>query len=350
MNIELRDVLRRSTRLATLWKSEGDDVRCLACAHKCLIREGLCGICKVRWNNQGELHAPFDYVAGLYPDPIEKKPFFHVLPGSLAMTFGMLGCNFHCDFCQNWYTSQVLREPQSDSAFQATRPISASEVVRLAARAGAKSVVSSYNEPFITAEWANEIFTLAKINGLRTAMVSNGYGTPEALDLLAPNLDALKIDLKCYNDKTYRQMGGVLSNVLATMTQAVERGIWVEIVTLLIPGMNDSDEEIFELARAVAGLSVDIPWHVTAYHPEHKRHDKATSAGSLLRAAEIGNEAGLRYVYAGNLPGRVSDYENTTCPHCQRVVVERSGFKVKTLGVVDGKCADCGTAIPGIWG
>ena len=213
---------------------------CLACAHRCLVRPGRRGICKVRYNNAGALLAPWGYVAGLAADPVEKKPFNHFLPGSRALTFGMLGCNYHCAFCQNWFTSQALRDPVAQASLTRIEEITPEQIAEIATRRDCASVVSSYNEPFITAEWARDIFMAAKARGLRTAMVSNGYGTAEALDLLAPHLDALKVDLKSMRDATYRQLGGVLANVLETISAAAARGIWVEVVTLVIPGMNDS--------------------------------------------------------------------------------------------------------------
>lgn len=343
------DMLKSQTREGILWREEGEAVRCLACAHRCLIRLGKSGICKVRWNHAGKLFVPNGYVVGLHPDPIEKKPFFHVLPGSIAMTFGMLGCNFHCDFCQNWFTSQYARDPRSLRAVESARLMSAEEVVKEALAYGAKSVVSSYNEPFITAEWAAEIFDVARQKGLRTGMVSNGYATVEALDYLTPRLDALKIDLKCFSDPGYRSLGGVMAHVLETIHAAVARGIWVEIVSLIIPGFNDSERELYQMASAVAAVSVDIPWHVTAYHPDYESDAPATPAQTLIKAAEIGIEAGLRYVYAGNLPGRVNSYENTHCPACGKVIVERTGFRTRVVGIKDGLCVHCGARIPGIW-
>lgn len=343
------ELIKKFTREGQLWKLEGDAVRCLACAHHCLLRAGRSGICKVRWNNSGKLFVPYGYVAGLHPDPIEKKPFFHVLPGSLALTFGMLGCNFHCDFCQNWFTSQFARDERSAQAINSIRSVSPEGLVNLALQSGARSIVSSYNEPFISAEWAGEIFDVAREHGLFTGMVSNGYATQEALDLLAPKLNALKIDLKCYSEPNYRKLGGVLNNVMETIRLAVERGIWVEVVSLIIPEFNDSDDELYQMARAVGQVSADIPWHVTAYHPDYERDAPATPPDTLIRAVEIGFEAGLSYVYAGNLPGRVNSYENTLCPRCGKTLVERTGFRAKAVGLLNGTCSACGKTIPGIW-
>ncbi len=324
---------------------------CLACAHRCLVRPGRRGICKVRYNNAGALLAPWGYVAGLAADPVEKKPFNHFLPGSRALTFGMLGCNYHCAFCQNWFTSQALRDPVAQASLTRIEEITPEQIAEIATRRDCASVVSSYNEPFITAEWARDIFMAAKARGLRTAMVSNGYGTAEALDLLAPHLDALKVDLKSMRDATYRQLGGVLANVLETISAAAARGIWVEVVTLVIPGMNDSPAELWDAARFLAGISRDLPWHVTAFHPDYKMDDTPpTSAEKLREALEIGEEAGLRHVYSGNLPGRVRGSEDTRCPSCHSLLVRRRGFMtVENHLAGDGGCTHCGARIPGIW-
>ncbi len=326
-------------------------VRCYACGHRCLIRPGRRGICKVRFNRDGELRVPWGYVAALQADPIEKKPFFHVLPGSDALTFGMLGCDYHCSFCQNWLTSQTLRDPAADYAANYIRRISPEQIVRYALESGARAVVSSYNEPLITSEWAVAIFRQAKEAGLLCGYVSNGNATPEVLECLRPWVSAYKIDLKSMQEKNYRELGGVLKRVLESIRLAHEMGFWVEVVTLVIPGYNDSPEELMEAARFIASVSRDIPWHVTAFHPDYKMTGPPpTSVRTLIRAAEIGEEAGLRYVYAGNIPGYVRDYETTRCPHCQTPLVERTGYVLRGYHLTaDGTCPKCGTPIPGIW-
>ncbi len=326
-------------------------VRCYACGHRCLIRPGRRGICKVRFNRDGELRVPWGYVAALQADPIEKKPFFHVLPGSDALTFGMLGCDYHCSFCQNWLTSQTLRDPAADYAANYIRRISPEQIVRYALESGARAVVSSYNEPLITSEWAVAIFRQAKEAGLLCGYVSNGNATPEVLEYLRPWVSAYKIDLKSMQEKNYRELGGVLKRVLESIRLAHEMGFWVEVVTLVIPGYNDSPEELMEAARFIASVSRDIPWHVTAFHPDYKMTDPPpTSVRTLIRAAEIGEEAGLRYVYAGNIPGYVRDYETTRCPHCQTPLVERTGYVLRGYHLTaEGTCPKCGTPIPGIW-
>jgi pyruvate formate lyase activating enzyme len=326
-------------------------VRCYACGHRCLVREGRRGICKVRFNEGGTLKVPWGYVAGLQSDPTEKKPFYHLLPGSDTLTYGMLGCDFHCDYCQNWVSSQALRDPAADIAGGHLRRTTPEELVGHARRMGAQVVASSYNEPLITSEWSAAIFNQAVKAGLKCAYVSNGNATEEVLDYLSPYLDALKVDLKCMRDANYRRLGGVLQNVLDTIEMAHERGLWVEVVTLVVPGFNDSVEELMDAARFITSVSADIPWHVTAFHSDYKMADRGrTSQKTLRRAAEIGEEAGLHYVYAGNLPGQVQSYEDTRCPNCNHTLISRRGFLVLDYALTDeGNCPSCGTHIPGIW-
>ena len=332
-------------------RGEDDTVRCHACAHRCLIRPDRRGICKVRFNQDGVLRVPWGYVAALQCDPIEKKPFYHMLPASDALTFGMLGCDFHCSFCQNWVSSQALRDPASDVAGNYVRRISAEEIVAYGLRMGAQVVASSYNEPLITSEWALDIFQLATKAGLKCAFVSNGNATPEVLEQLAPYMVGLKIDLKTMQDQQYRRLGGVLQNVLDSIRLAHEMGFWVEVVTLVIPDLNDSNDELMDAGRFIASVSPDIPWHVTAFHANYKMTDRSrTPASTLIRAAEIGFEAGLHFVYAGNLPGHVSSYENTLCPNCNHSLIERLGYTITGYHLTDeGTCPQCGASIPGIW-
>ncbi len=304
-------------------KYEDGSLRCFACAHRCLIKPGRRGICQVRFNQDGELRVPFGYVAACQVDPIEKKPFSHFLPGSDALTFGMLGCDLHCSYCQNWITSQFGRDAESDLAVSAVEETTADQLVRAAQRSGANIMVSSYNEPLITSEWAVSIFKQARQAGMRCAYVSNGNATPEVIEYLKPYLTAYKVDLKSMQDKQYRKLGCVLNNVLDTIRLAHEAGLWVEVVTLVIPGFNDSPSELWDAARYIASVSKDIPWHVTAFHPDYKMSASATPAETLRTAAEIGQEAGLHYVYAGNLPGKVGSYEDTLCPNCGTRLIER---------------------------
>ena len=346
--LTLGEVVARRTREGELYaRLPNGRVHCYACGHNCRISEGRPGVCKVRFNQGGRLMVPAGYVGALQCDPVEKKPFFHALPGSDALSFGMLGCDYHCGYCQNWITSQALRDP---AAVAAPKDVAAEDLVRLAEKSGARIVASTYNEPLITSEWAVEVFRVAKARGLVTAYISNGNGTPEVLRYLRPWVDLYKVDLKGFNDANYRKLGGVLERVLDTIRLLVALGFWVEIVTLVVPAWNDSDDELGAIARFVAGVSPDLPWHVTAFHQDYKMTDhENTSVATLLRAAASGRRAGLRYVYAGNLPGRVGELENTSCPGCGRVLIERVGFMVLRNALRDGSCPDCARPIPGAW-
>ena len=347
----LQDVLTVRTREAAPELVERIDdhrIRCFSCGHRCPIPEGAVGVCKVRFNQGGRLMVPWGYVGGVQCDPVEKKPFFHAYPGALAYSFGMLGCDLHCSYCQNWVTSQALRDPRAVAPPKDTTPAS---LVQDALRQGAKIVVSTYNEPLITSEWAVAIFKEAREQGLVTAFVSNGNGTPQVLEYLRPHIDLYKVDLKSFDDRHYRDLGGRLQPILDTIRWLHDAGIWLEIVTLLIPGFNDSDVELRGLTQFIASVSPDIPWHVTAFHQDYKMTDPAnTTASDLQRAATIGREAGLRFIYAGNLPGRVGDLEDTHCASCGEVLVARYGYLIREYNLTkDGGCPRCGTKAPGRW-
>ncbi|HZW03408.1 MAG TPA: AmmeMemoRadiSam system radical SAM enzyme [Anaerolineaceae bacterium] len=346
---ETLDVYTRPGRLYE--RRDDGSVHCYACAHNCVIRPGRRGVCQVRHNGAGELRVPWGYVSTAAVDPVEKKPFYHLLPGADAFTFGMLGCDFCCDFCQNWMTSQVIRDDAASLGAQYVQPVSPEQLVAAARRARAPLMVSSYNEPLITSEWAIDVFRLAQQAGMRCAYVSNGYATEQVLEELRPYLTGYKIDLKTMQAAHYRSLGGSIKPVLATIRRAHALGLWVEIVTLVIPGFNDSADEFKELAEFVAAVSPDIPVHFTAFHPDYKMTDpRPTPAVTLQSAAEIAQAAGLHYVYAGNLPGRVGSLEDTFCPSCKTRLVQRRGFAVLTNRVTaEGKCPDCAAPIAGVW-
>jgi pyruvate formate lyase activating enzyme len=346
------DILDELTVEGRLYEPLPDNaLRCYACAHRCLIKNNRRGICKVRFNQEGKLKVPWGYVSGLQSDPIEKKPFYHLLPGSDALTFGMLGCDFHCSYCQNWQTSQVNRDPSSNRSIGYIKQVDPVQLVEFARRSGARIVASSYNEPLITSEWSVEIFQKAKEAGLLCTYISNGNATPEVLEFLRPHLVGYKIDLKTMQDRHYRRLGGVLQHILDTIALVHKLGLWLEIVTLVIKGFNDSREELFDAARFISSISKDIPWHVTAFHPDYKMMDPPpTSVAVLTQAADIGREAGLNYVYAGNIPGRLEEYENTYCPTCYTVLIRRHGFTIKDYKINEqGQCPSCKTTIPGIF-
>jgi pyruvate formate lyase activating enzyme len=344
----LAELLDARTRPGTLYeKLEDRKVRCFACAHRCVIFDGKRGICQVRFNKDGTLYVPWGYVSSLGLDPIEKKPFYHVLPGARTLTFGMLGCDLHCPYCQNWEISQTLRDRNAGALPHDVTP---QELVGLAQRYGAQAVISSYNEPLITSEWAVAVFQEAKRAGLLTGYVSNGNATREVLQYLRPHLDCYKIDLKTFQDKNYRVLGAVLSKILEGIALVHELGFWLEIVTLVIPGFNDSDEELRQIAKFLVSISPDIPWHVTAFHKDYKMTDPDnTPAETLIRAAQIGYDAGLHFVYTGNLSGMTGRYENTYCPGCGALLIERYRFAILQNKLRDGRCPQCGRAIPGVW-
>ena len=346
--LSLKSFLAQHTKEGELCRRIGERrLECYACGHRCKIAEGKDGICKVRFNRGGKLFVPHGYAGGIQLDPIEKKPFFHALPGSTALSFGMLGCDYHCGYCQNWITSQAIRDPDAVSAPEFVTP---EDLIGLAFDHKATVVTSTYNEPLITSEWAVEIFKLAKKYGFVTSYVSNGNGTPEVIEYLAPWLDLYKVDLKGFNDKQYRSLGGVLQRVLDTIVLLHKKKIWLEIVTLFVPDFNDSEEEMREIARFIASVSHDIPWHVTAFHSDYKMDEtENTPAQTLLRAREIGLEEGLHFVYAGNLSGRVGESENTCCPSCREPLIRRHGFRVIANFLNDGQCPKCHASIPGFW-
>jgi pyruvate formate lyase activating enzyme len=322
-------------------------VRCLACGHRCSVLPGRTGVCRVRFNVEGELRAPAGYVAGLQIDPIEKKPLYHAYPARDALSFGMLGCDLHCSYCQNWVTSQALRD---DSAVSRPNFCTPEQLVAAAVKHRVPAIVSTYNEPLITADWAVEIFKLARSEGIACGFISNGNGTPEVLEFIRPYVDLFKIDLKSFNDRDYRSLGGILQNVLDTIKLARQMDFWVEIVTLVVPDFNDTDAELKQIAGFLAGVSPDIPWHVTAFHPDYKMTGPPrTPVETLVRAYEIGKAAGLQYVYAGNLPGGVGKRENTYCPSCERLLIRRRGFIVDENRMKNGACPHCQTKIPGVW-
>ncbi len=340
--------LRRLTRAGKLYQKQDDGlIRCHACGHECRIAEDKAGICHMRFNQGGRLMVPYGYVSGLRVDPIEKKPFFHVLPGAATLSFGMLGCNFSCKFCQNWLTSQVLRDPQAEAG---VRPCTPQSIVAQAQAAQAQVVVSTYNEPLITSEWAAAVFDEARGQGLLCAYVSNGHATRRALEYLRPRVSLYKVDLKCFDQAKFRDMtGGDMRAVLRSIEDLKTLGFWVEVVTLVVPGWNDSDADLRAIAAFVAGVSKDIPWHVTAFHQDYQIHERDTPPETLRRAAKIGRAEGLRFVYAGNIPGRLEGLEDTLCPSCGGCLVERRGFLVLANRLVDGKCPKCSFAIPGVW-
>jgi len=334
-------------------KLEDRRVRCQLCAHRCLIAAGQKGICQVRENRDGVLYTlVYGIPLSQAVDPIEKKPLFHFYPGSSAFSIATAGCNLRCTFCQNADISQMPRDRGQIEG----RPTPPEAVVRAAQHYGSRSIAFTYTEPTIFFEYSYEIARLAHQAGIASVYVTNGYMTREMLELFrgvnrdgAPYLDAANVDLKAFRDDTYRKVCGArLQPVLDSLKAMKELGIWVEVTTLVVPEMNDSEQELGEIAQFIAAeLGVETPWHVSRFHPDYKMTDRgATPAGTLRRAHELGREAGLRYVYVGNMPG--AHLEDTVCPSCGRAVIARRGFEVTQSHLQDGKCAYCATVIDGV--
>jgi len=346
----MQAILEKLTRVPPpdLWHLEPSGMlRCVACAHRCKIPEGADGICKIRGRRGNELVVPWGYVAGIQADPIEKKPFFHAYPGSTALSFGMLGCDLHCSYCQNWITSQVGRDPGAEGQ---PVPTSIAELLALGRQTRSKVLVSTYNEPLITSEWAVDIFREAKKEGFKTAYVSNGNATPEVLEFIRPHVDLYKIDLKSFDDKHYRELGCKLESITDSIRRVYAMGFWLEIVTLFIPGFNDSETEMKKMAEFLASVSPEIPWHVTAFHPDYKMRDRnGTTVDILRQAAVIGEQAGLKYIYEGNAPGRVGKGEDTRCPGCGTTLIHRIGFRVLSNRMQGSQCPECQSTVPGRW-
>lgn len=342
-------------KIAKLYEPrKGGKVRCLACARKCAIGDGLTGFCGVRRNNGGKLFLEvYGRPCAVAIDPVEKKPFFHFLPGTTMLSMGTYGCNFACDFCQNWDTSQAPKE--MGSAFgrrlAALEEIGPKEFASAAKQAGCSSVAFTYTEPAIFAEYAYDCAKEARKLGLKTAFVSNGYESAECLEFMRPVLDAINIDLKAFTEKFYQaHCKASLKPVLSTIKLARKLKIWTEVTTLVIPGENDSKKELESIAEFLAGVDRDTPWHVTAFHPDYKMaNTPATPAKKLLEARKIGLDAGLRFVYAGNLPPEYSSLEYTYCPKCGELLVRREGFAVLGNVINGGKCHKCRYKIPGIF-
>lgn len=319
-------------------------VSCFLCSHRCLINDGKFGICQVRQNKGGVLYTyAYGEVVAANIDPIEKKPLFHVLPGSSSFSIAAAGCNFRCGFCQNWQISQIRRD---DKLTLSSKPMSPQEIVASALSYKCKSISYTYTEPTIFFEYAFETAKLAKTKGLYNLFVTNGYMTKEALEMFQPYLDAANVDLKFFNDQSYRRVcGAKLRPVLESIALMRKLNIWVEVTTLVVPGENDSAEELKGIASFLAATGKEIPWHISRFHPDYKMMDKAsTPLGKLKEAEQIGKDAGLRYVYIGN----VLEEEKTYCSKCARSLISRLGFDVIENNLKNGKCPDCSTALDGL--
>jgi pyruvate formate lyase activating enzyme len=334
-------------------KLEGQRVRCNLCAHRCVIAPSRKGVCLVRENLEGTLQTlVYGIPLSQAVDPIEKKPLFHFHPGSTAFSIATAGCNFRCSFCQNADISQMPRERGQIQGRQATPE----EIVRAAQRYGSQSIAYTYTEPTIFFEYSYDIAGLAHAAGIASVYVTNGYMTRAMLEMFQgrgnthePWLDAANVDLKAFRDETYRSVCGArLQPVLDSLKNMKELGVWVEVTTLVVPDMNDSSSELGDIAHFVADeLGTETPWHVSRFHPDYKMYDRGpTPQSTLHRAYELGREAGLRYVYVGNMPG--ARLEDTLCPCCGQAVISRAGFQIREYGLRNGKCTACGSAVDGV--
>jgi pyruvate formate lyase activating enzyme len=325
---------------------EKGKVVCNLCAHCCRIAPGKWGICGVRENRDGKLvsHAYGEVIAA-HVDPIEKKPFFHFLPGTTSFSIATVGCNFRCPFCQNWEISQASKE---DSSGGRGDKLSPQDVVREALDQGCRSISYTYTEPTIFFEYAFDTAKLAKQAGLGNNFVTNGFMTAEALETIHPYLDAANVDLKAFREETYKKVCKArLQPVLDSIKLMRTLGIWLEITTLVVPGMNDSEEELRDIARFIAEVDGNIPWHISRFHPDYQYTDtKPTPVDTLGKALAIGKKAGLRYVYIGNVMGE-GDF--TLCPNCQKTLIKRRGFRVEENKVKGGKCPFCQSPIAGVF-
>ncbi len=319
----------------------GNKVKCNVCSHRCTIAESKVGICGTRKNIKGRIHTLiYNTVSSEYPDHIEKKPLYHFLPGTFSYSLGTIGCNFRCQHCQNWKISQ-------EYSFAQTIEISPEEAIRRALEKNCKSISWTYNEPAIWHEYTYDSAVLAKKAGLKTVYVTNGYITPEALRRMAPYLDAYRVDIKSFSDEFYKKVCGArLAPVFESTKLAKELGLHVETITLVIPGRNDSKEEITQIAKWVHdNLGEDTPMHFTRFHPMHKMdHVAPTPLSTLEMAHGIAKKEGMKFVYLGNVGGH--KYENTFCPRCDSLLIDRAGFSVGEVRVKDGKCTRCGEGIP----
>jgi pyruvate formate lyase activating enzyme len=326
-------------------KLDEQKVRCFLCAHHCLIKDGKRGICAVRENKGGTLSTlVYGKLIATNVDPIEKKPLFHFLPSSTSFSIATIGCNFQCDHCQNFQISQYPRL-HDDIIGQDATP---EDIVQATQRNGCSSISYTYTEPTIFFEFAYDCARLAHEKGIKNVFVSNGYTSPEATRAIAPYLDGNNIDLKGDDDFYKNLCSAKLEPVKKTIRLMKELGVWVEVTTLIIPEYNDSEGQLRAIAEFIKSVDVSIPWHVTQFYPTHKLTDKPrTPIQTLRKAREIGFQTGLKYVYEGNIPGQGG--ENTFCPQCKELLIERLGFSISDNRIKDGKCSRCGSQIDGVW-
>jgi pyruvate formate lyase activating enzyme len=327
-------------------KMAGDEVECHLCHQGCRISQNKRGLCGVRENRGGVLYTlVYGAIIAENVDPIEKKPLFHVYPASRSFSIATVGCNFRCDFCQNYNISQLPRE----GGKVVGQEVTPADVVAQAIKSGSRTIAYTYTEPTVYFEFALDTARLAHERGLKNVFVTNGYLTAEAIEAIATYLDAANVDLKSFREEFYHDhCGAHLQPVLDSLKKMKDLGIWVEVTTLLIPDLNDSAEELADIAAFVHSLGAETPWHISRFHPQYKMKERPPTASSALqRACEIGRKAGLKYVYVGNIPG--SEGENTSCFNCGRLLIERYGFRIKNVTLKGNACPRCGTVLEGIF-
>ena len=327
-------------------KLEGGNVRCALCSHRCRIAPAERGLCGVRENREGTLYTlVYGPVVAASVDPVEKKPLYHLYPGSHSYSIAAVGCNFRCSFCQNHEISQMPREERRIAG----REMSPREVVDWAVDSASKSISYTYTEPTIFFEFARDTARLARERGLKNIFVTNGFMTQEALEAASPWLDAANVDLKSFRDEFYRRhCGARLEPVLETLRRMKEKGVWVEVTTLVIPTLNDDEGELKDIAAFVRSLGDDVPWHVSRFFPRYKSQNLSpTPVKTIDRALDIGREAGLKHVYGGNVPGSASD--NTYCSVCKKLLIGRQGYTIGAYSLEGPRCGRCGTVLAGIF-
>ncbi|MEK6680650.1 MAG: AmmeMemoRadiSam system radical SAM enzyme [Nitrospirota bacterium] len=326
-------------------KIEDRKVRCNLCNHRCIILPSKRGICGVRENQEGALYTlVYEKVVAANIDPIEKKPFFNFYPGTRSYSIATAGCNFRCLHCQNYNISQM---PKDHDGMIAGESVKTEAIVAMAEKTKCRSISYTYTEPTIFFEYAYDTAVLASKKGIKNVFVTNGYMTKEALTLIKPYLDAANVDLKFFDEKTHQKICGAKRNpVLETIKLMHELGIWVEVTTLIIPTLNDSDEELRQIAQFVYSVGPEIPWHVSAFYPTYKLTDlPSTPAATLKKARKIGFDAGLRYVYTGNIPG--DEGEDTFCYNCKTLLIDRHGYEILKYNIKEGRCPKCQTLVDG---
>lgn len=326
-------------------KIDDNSIKCLLCSHNCIIKDDKFGICKVRKNIKGELYSlNYDRVAAIHTDPIEKKPLYHFLPASISFSIATMGCNFQCKFCQNYSISMVQNENQiyGDSK-------SPEQLIEQALKCNSKSISYTYTEPTIYFELMFETAKLAKENNIKNVMVTNGYMSEPAFEMMAPYLDAANIDLKAFSENFYKKYcGSKLFPVLDTIKRMKKNGIWIELTTLIIPDLNSEEHEIKELISFILNLDENIPWHVSRFFPNYKFSDaSSTNPEMIYEFLEIGKKMGLKYIYSGNTLG--DKWSDTYCPNCDSILIKRNGYNTKILNTSKGICYKCGNSIPGVW-